>query len=301
MKLVLASRNRKKIGEMLTLLSAQGGVLEGVEILSLADIGYEDEIVENGETFRENAITKASVPASLGYIGIADDSGITVDALGGRPGVYSARYAGEPCDDEKNNQKLLAELADVEGDDRSAHYVCSIACVFPDGRTVTAEKSCDGIILKEYHGNGGFGYDPLFYFPSFGKTFGELTPEEKHSVSHRGKAIAAFAKKFNAMAEKSMLPLTSKERAYLRSLSNGMSPIFQIGKGGISRETCRQIGNALEARELIKVSVLENSVYSAREAAELLAISCSAAVVSVVGRKFVLYRPSKNAQKIVLP
>lgn len=301
MKLVLASRNRKKIGEMLTLLSAQGGALSGVEILSLEDIGYEDDIVENGETFRENALTKASVPAKLGYIGIADDSGLAVDALDGRPGVYSARYAGEPCDDEKNNQKLLSELEGVEGDARSAHYVCSIACVFPDGRTVTAEKTCDGVILTEYHGDGGFGYDPLFYFPSFDKTFGELTPEEKHSVSHRGKAIAAFAKKFNAMAEKSILPLESKERAYLRSLANSMQPIFQIGKGGISGETCRQISNALEARELIKVSVLENSMYSAREAAELLAISCGAAVVAVVGRRFVLYRPSEKSPQILLP
>ena len=112
MKVVLASRNRKKIKEVLTLLRAQGGALANVTVLSLDDIGYEGEIEENGTSFRENALIKASVPAELGYIGIADDSGLAVDALDGAPGVYSARYAGEPCDDEKNNQKLLSQVLD---------------------------------------------------------------------------------------------------------------------------------------------------------------------------------------------
>lgn len=286
---------------MLTLLQAQGGMLANAEVLSLEDIGYTEEIAENGTAFRENALAKASVPASLGYIGIADDSGLAVDALDGAPGVYSARYAGEPSDDERNNQKLLAELSDLPTEKRTAHYVCAIACVFPNGHSFTVEKSCDGVLLSAYRGEGGFGYDPLFFFPSLDKTFAELTPEEKNAVSHRGKAVAAFGRKYNSTVEKKMLALSGKNRSYLRSLANDMQPIFQVGKGGISGEMCKQISNALEARELIKVSVLENSAYTAKEAAELLAVCCGAAVVSVVGRRCVLYRPSQKDPRISLP
>lgn len=299
MKIVLASRNRKKINEMLTLLRAQGGALSGVSVLSLDDIGYEGEIEEDGATFRENAIIKASVPASLGYIGIADDSGLAVDALDGAPGVYSARYAGEPSDDEKNNEKLLSELENTPDRERTARYVCTIACVFPDGRRFTADGDCKGLILREYRGKNGFGYDPLFYYPPFGCTFAEATAAEKNKVSHRANAIAAFAKKL----ETYMIPvptLTGKTRAHLRSLSNDMQPVFQIGKGGITEEICYQLDRALISRELIKVSVLENCPYTAREAADTVASVLGANVISVVGRRFVLYRESAENKKIFL-
>ncbi len=210
-KFVLASRNKKKIIELETLFAELSSV--EVKLLSLDDIGYEGDIEEDGERFEENAAIKASVPASKGYIGISDDSGLSVDALGGAPGVYSARYAGEPCDDEKNNEKLLSELENC--DDRTAHYVSAVCIVIPDFlgikipekyvdaslskyasekagcsvKAIAVRGTCDGIIIREPRGNGGFGYDPYFYFEQFGKTFAEVSAEEKHSVSHRGIAM----------------------------------------------------------------------------------------------------------------
>ena len=195
MKLVLASRNAKKIGELRVMLSEH---FPDVEVLSLDDIGYEGDIEENGTTFEENALTKARVAASSGYIGIADDSGLTVDALGGEPGVYSARYAERNQyagghDDEANNQLVLEKLKDVPDEGRGAAYVCCVACVFPNGESFTVRGEVRGRMLREYHGNGGFGYDPMFYYEPFGKTFAEVTPEEKNAVSHRGVAMARFA------------------------------------------------------------------------------------------------------------
>ncbi|MBQ8351007.1 MAG: XTP/dITP diphosphatase [Clostridia bacterium] len=300
MKIVLASRNKKKIAEVLTLLKEQGGMLADIDVLSLDDIGMTDEIEETGKTFRENALIKASVPASLGYIGVADDSGLAVDALGGAPGVYSARYAGEPCDDEKNNQKLLAELENTPDNERTAQYVCAIACVFPDGRQFTVEGSCKGLLLREYHGDGGFGYDPLFYYPGYQRTFAEISGDMKNRVSHRGKAMKDFCKKLSEYITPPVT-LNSKSRAYLRSLSNNMQPIFQIGKGGISGEIYKQLSNALEARELIKITVLETCYVSAREAADMISDVIGAAVVAVTGRKIVLYRESQENKKIFLP
>lgn len=189
-RIVLASRNKKKINELRTLLWQELG--KEAIVLSLDDIGYEGDIVENGRTFEENAITKASVPASLGYIGIADDSGLCVDALKGAPGVYSARYSGG--DDEDNNDLLLKELEGKEN--RKARYVCVMACVFPDhSKDFTVRGECFGKILTERHGKGGFGYDPLFYFEPFGKTFAEIELSKKNEVSHRGIAIKQFVKK----------------------------------------------------------------------------------------------------------
>lgn len=189
MKIVLASRNKKKIAELQTLLCAY---IEGIEILSLDDVGIYGEIEENGKSFAENALIKAKAAAESGYIGVGDDSGLVVYALDGAPGIYSARYAGEHGDDEANNELLLKNLEDKE--DRRGAFVCTIACVFPNGdEPITAEGRAEGEILKERVGDGGFGYDPLFYFPSLGKTFAELTPDEKNAVSHRGNAIKAFA------------------------------------------------------------------------------------------------------------
>lgn len=191
MKIVLASRNKKKISELQTLL---GEYIEGMEILSLDDVGIYGEIEENGSSFAENALIKARAAASSGYIGIGDDSGLEVDALGGAPGIYSARYAGGHGDDEANNQLLLKNLEGAA--DRSARFICALACVFPDGREdICVIGKAEGEIISEYRGNGGFGYDPLFYFPPLGKTFGELSAEEKNKISHRSDAIRKMAEK----------------------------------------------------------------------------------------------------------
>ncbi len=192
MKIVLASRNRGKIAEMQKLLS---DLAADLEVLSLDDIGFFGEIEENGTTFEENAKIKASVPASMGYIGVADDSGLEVDALDGAPGVYSARYSGEGATDGKNNEKLLRELANIPDAERTARFRSVIACVFPNGDTVLASGSCEGTILREARGEGGFGYDPLFYYAPYGKSFGEMQGDEKNGISHRGRAMAEFKKR----------------------------------------------------------------------------------------------------------
>lgn len=195
MKLVLASRNRKKIKELETFLSE---ISSDISVLSLDDIGFHDEIVEDGATFAENSRIKAIVPARLGYIGVADDSGLEVDALGGEPGVYSARYSGEGATDEKNNQKLLAALAGVPYEKRTARFRTVVTCIFPDGDEIQAEGVCEGRILEAPRGQDGFGYDPLFWYEPLGKTFAELTPDEKNSVSHRGRAMREFAAKLRS-------------------------------------------------------------------------------------------------------
>ena len=199
MKIVLASRNKKKISELNALLEKH---IPGIEVLSLDDIGFEGEIVEDGETFEDNAYIKASTVAKLGYIGVGDDSGLCVDALDGAPGVYSARYAGEHGDDAANNALLLKNLADKE--DRTARFVCAIACVFPDdvNRAHIFRGEVEGKIIDEYRGEGGFGYDPLFYYEPFGKTLAEMSAEEKNSISHRGRAIENFAKTLKEINEK---------------------------------------------------------------------------------------------------
>ncbi len=211
MKVVLASRNKKKIRELETLLSTL--TAQSVEVLSLDDIGYTNEIVEDGASFAENALIKAAVPATLGYIGIADDSGLVVDALNGAPGIYSARYAGEGATDLTNNEKLLAEMESVPDDKRGGAFVSAIACVLPAGmegnipdgvRSVTREGltaftitgECRGTILRKARGEAGFGYDPLFYVPSKSRTFAELLADEKNEISHRGIAMRAFCAAF---------------------------------------------------------------------------------------------------------
>ncbi len=191
MKIVLASKNAHKIKELQTLLSKN---IEDIEILSLDEVGIVDEIEENGATYEENALIKARAAASTGYIGVGDDSGLSVRALGGAPGVFSARYAGVHGDNEANNATLLKNL---EGEsDRFAEFVCTIACVFPDGREpIVVEGRTAGIIIDTARGSEGFGYDPLFFYEPLGKTFAELTADEKNAISHRGKAIEAFAER----------------------------------------------------------------------------------------------------------
>ncbi len=205
MKLVLASRNKHKVLEIKSVIERIG--LRDIELLSLEDIGYEGEIDETGTGFVENALIKASVPASLGYYGIADDSGLEVDFLNGAPGVYSARYAGEPCNDENNNKKLLQTLYGVPYDERGAKFVSVIAFVSPENHEndFTVRGECEGRILFEGRGNDGFGYDPLFYIESLGKTYAELTTEEKNAISHRGKSMRLFAEKLSELIKNEKL------------------------------------------------------------------------------------------------
>ncbi len=194
MKILLASHNKGKIAELQALMSA---VSSEATVLSMSDIGFNDDIIEDGATFEENALIKARVGASLGYITVADDSGLMVDALDGAPGVYSARYAGEECNNEKNNEKLLKELTGLPKEKRGAKFVSVVACVFPDGREpIVTRGECPGTILTEYRGCGGFGYDPLFFHNGLNKTYAEMTAEEKNSISHRGIAMRKFAEEF---------------------------------------------------------------------------------------------------------
>lgn len=186
---VLATHNPGKLEEMRAILSALG-----VEVLSPAEAGASIEVEETGATFAENALLKAkAVCAAAGLPAIADDSGLCVDALNGGPGVYSARYGGEELDDRGRCMLLLSSMRGQTT--RAAHFSCAVACAFPNGDVLTAEGRCDGAIAFAPLGTGGFGYDPVFLVPGKGKTFGQLSAEEKSAVSHRGKALAAFAEK----------------------------------------------------------------------------------------------------------
>ena len=184
MKIVIASNNRHKIDEIKAIASAR--LPTSVEFLSLREAGFDEEIEENGSTFEENALIKAHAAAKLGFVTIADDSGLEVEVLGGAPGVHSARYAGQPCDDMKNNEKLLRMLIGLPPEKRGARFVSCVAIVFPkENVEFTVRGECPGRILTQFRGEGGFGYDPLFFCEKVGKTFAQLSPEEKNSVSHR--------------------------------------------------------------------------------------------------------------------
>lgn len=194
MKIVFASGNKHKIEEFGAILKKY---IPNIEVLSMKEVGIFDDIIEDGNTFEENAMIKARAVAKYGYIGVADDSGLSVDALGGAPGIYSARYAGEHGNDKKNNRKLLEDMKNEEN--RRGAFVSAIACAFPEGMTFedfTVRGECVGEILYEERGDGGFGYDPLFFVASHNKTFGELTPDEKNAISHRAVATELFAKEF---------------------------------------------------------------------------------------------------------
>ena len=189
MKFVLASHNKGKLAEMQKILGELG-----VEVVLQSELGLDLEPEETGETFLDNARIKArAVMEAGGLPAIADDSGLCVDALGGAPGVYSARYGGEGLDDKGRYTLLLNSLRGQTT--RAAHFTCSIACAFPNGDTLTAEGQCNGTIAFAPMGEGGFGYDPVFFVPEKAKTFGQLTAEEKSAISHRGKALAAFSEK----------------------------------------------------------------------------------------------------------
>ena len=197
-RLVVATRNAGKVREIREILAAS----PDWEVLGLDDLGIpeapEDDDIEGFETFEENALAKARYfAAKTGELALADDSGICVDALDGRPGVRSRRFAavdearGER-QDEANNRHLLALLADVPDERRTARYVCAAAAAWPDGREMVRTGTCDGVILRAPRGTGGFGYDPLFFVDPEGQTFGELPPERKNALSHRGRAVRAL-------------------------------------------------------------------------------------------------------------
>ena len=188
MKFVLATQNQKKLREMSDILSGFG-----VEVVSPKSLGIDLEVEETGTSFAENAMLKAKAICEAANLpAIADDSGLCVDALAGAPGVYSARYGGEGLDDVGRYRLLLENLRGQTT--RTAHFACAIACAFPNGDTLTAEGKVEGTIAFAPMGEGGFGYDPIFFYPPLRKTFGQLTAEEKHGISHRGKALEVFVK-----------------------------------------------------------------------------------------------------------
>ena len=183
MKIVAATTNQGKIREFQEILGNLG-----YEVVSMHDEGIDVEVEETGSTFIENALIKARAVSLLcDYAVIADDSGLCVDALDGAPGIYSARFAGEEATDYDRNVKLL-EIMENEND-RKARYVAAIAFISREGEEVTTEGIIEGEILREEHGTGGFGYDPLFWCTEIKKCFGEATPDEKNAVSHRGRAL----------------------------------------------------------------------------------------------------------------
>ena len=193
-KLLVATGNQGKLKEIREILS-------NVTVLGLSDVGIDCDVEETGSTFAENAYIKAHEISRLsGLPVLADDSGLEVDVLGGRPGVYSARFAGENATDDDNVKKLLSELSAFPKETRTARFACAMCLIFPDGRKIDSfGVSCPGIILDHKCGENGFGYDPVFYAPEFGKTFSEMTMEEKNKVSHRKAALVELSKKLKEL------------------------------------------------------------------------------------------------------
>lgn len=197
MDFLIATHNMKKRDELQRILSPLG-----VHVLTADEAGVDlTDVEETGTTFEENALLKARSGCKEGKMPcIADDSGLCVDALDGAPGVFSARFAGEHGNDDKNNEKLLSLLSDVPPEKRTARFISTVACVFPDGRELVVRGECEGKIGYEKRGENGFGYDPLFYVGE--RTFAEFTPEEKDAVSHRGNALRALTEALPAYLNK---------------------------------------------------------------------------------------------------
>lgn len=191
-KIIVATGNQNKMKEIREIIKR-----DDIEFVSLKDEGLQDiEIVEDGKTFEENAVIKAKTIADITKnIVIADDSGLEVDYLDKAPGVYSARYMGEDTPYTIKNNHIIELLKDAKGEERSARFVCVIACVMPDGETFTTRGTIEGRIGYEEKGENGFGYDPIFYLPERGCTTAELPPEQKNEISHRGRALKAMYKK----------------------------------------------------------------------------------------------------------
>ncbi|WP_088188582.1 XTP/dITP diphosphatase [Desulfosporosinus sp. FKA] len=185
MKILLATQNQGKVRELQELLAD-----EEIEVVSLQDLPDWEEVEENGETFAENAALKARAAVQrTGLIALADDSGLEVDALNGAPGVFSARFAGEPKDDERNNDKLLDLLETIPDDKRTARFRCALVIAAPEGKEYLTEGTVEGKILRQRRGTDGFGYDPLFLVPELGRTLAEISLTEKNDLSHRARAF----------------------------------------------------------------------------------------------------------------
>ena len=195
MKLLIASNNAHKVREIEEILS---GYFD--EMVTMRQAGLDIDVVEDGSTFRENAVKKATeILEKSGYDAtLADDSGLCVDALGGAPGVYSARYAGEGHDDLANNAKLMADMQDVPDEQRTCRFVSAVALARRGQPVLVVEGKAEGMLLHAARGENGFGYDPYFFYPPFGKSFAQLSAQEKNSVSHRRHALDALRKALDA-------------------------------------------------------------------------------------------------------
>lgn len=188
--MIFATGNMGKMKEIKAIL---GDI--GEEILSMKEAGIDMDIVEDGSTFEENAIIKAkAVMERTGKLALADDSGLEIDVLNKEPGIYSARYMGEDTPYEIKNSNLIERMKGVKGKDRSARFVCVIAAAFPDGEIITTRGTIEGVIAEEPAGENGFGYDPIVYVPEYGMTTGQMDPDAKNAISHRGKALTAMKK-----------------------------------------------------------------------------------------------------------
>lgn len=201
-KVIFATGNAGKMKEIRMILADLKIQGEPVEILSMKEAGITLEIEENGKSFAENAVIKAKAVASEGEgaIILADDSGLEIDFLNKEPGIYSARYMGEETPYHVKNTNLIERLSGVPDEKRTARFVCAIACVLPDGRVLTEEAAIEGRIGYEEKGENGFGYDPIFMVPMYGKSTAELTEEEKNEISHRGKALRAMKEQLQLVA-----------------------------------------------------------------------------------------------------
>ena len=198
MKVILASQNRHKLYEIQTILSRYG-----MEVILQSDLNLDIEVDETGTTFEENSMLKAkAVMEATGLPAVADDSGLCVDVLGGAPGVYSARYGGpEYVTDLDRLNLLLYEMRGIRSEERTARYVCVITLLMPDGEAIVTRGTCEGMILSEPHGTGGFGYDPIFYIPKEGMTFAEMGIERKNQISHRANALKMLCRKLDERSE----------------------------------------------------------------------------------------------------
>jgi len=189
-KIVFATANEGKVKEIKEILKDFP-----IEVVSMKEMGITADIEENGATFEENSLIKARALVKLtGLPALADDSGLEVDYLNGEPGIYSARYLGRDTDYDYKNNYIIDKLSGAKGEERSARFVCVISLVLPDGREFVERGVVEGLIGYEQKGENGFGYDPIFYLPEYGKTSAELPPEEKNRISHRGKALTAMKK-----------------------------------------------------------------------------------------------------------
>ena len=193
--IILASNNKDKVKEVKE-------ILKGYDIISMKEAGIDVDIEENGTTFEENALIKARAIMKLtGQITMADDSGLEIDYLNKATGVYSARFMGHDTSYDIKNKALIQKLEGVKGSDRSGRFVCAIAVCFPDGREIVKRGTMEGLIAEEIKGDNGFGYDPIVYLPEYGRTSGDLAPEEKNKISHRGKALALIKEELDKSEE----------------------------------------------------------------------------------------------------